>query len=179
MEENAHALRPRITPKTQDQRQLMDEPSMPTAMMRQSAELSEDLTGILPSQGMLANPYVPFQREGSKRYEPDQGFIRGTLFPGLDLPFMGMVNTKEKDTPLAELQALSFAVTELGLYLDTHRKDKEALALFEKYTALYKEGVKTYEKRYGSLQLCNAGGKDAFNWTCDPWPWDYKQETEG
>ncbi len=54
---------------------------------------------------------------------PAGGLIRGTLFPGLDLPFMGMVNNTEKsDTPMHELQALAFAIQELALYLDTHRR---------------------------------------------------------
>lgn len=190
MDQNAQSLRPRITPRPprEDDElrtpQLMDDHSyMETAaiskMNRQSNELSKEFTGILPENAPLANPYVPYQREGTRQYEPDQGLIRGTLFPGLDLPFMGMVNTKEKNTPLAELQAMSFALTELGMYLDTHRTDKEALALFEKYAKLYDEGVKEYERRCGPLQLRNAGGKDQFDWTKDPWPWEYKANKEG
>lgn len=140
--------------------------------------LPVEATGILPEAAPLANPYVPFQREGGEQYAPPHGLIRGTLFPGLDLPFMGMVNTKEKDTPTAELQALGFAITELGLYLDTHRADCEALALFQKYTKLYDEGLQKYEKRYGPILLRQAGGENAFNWTQNPWPWDYEQKAE-
>ena len=44
--------------------------------------------GLLPAQAPLANPYVPFQLENPPKYQPQQGVIRGTLFPGLDLPFM-------------------------------------------------------------------------------------------
>ena len=80
--------------------------------------------GRLPAMALLANPYVPFQMEDSPKYEARKGLARGTLFPGLDLPFMGMENTNEKAvSPLSELQALGFAVQELALYLDTHRDD--------------------------------------------------------
>ena len=52
--------------------------------------------GRLPAMAPLANPYVPFQLENSPKYEARKGMVRGTLFPGLDLPFMGKVNTEEK-----------------------------------------------------------------------------------
>ena len=53
--------------------------------------------GRLPAAAPLANPYVPFQVENPPVYDSKKGIVRGTLFPGLDLPFMGMVNTKEKN----------------------------------------------------------------------------------
>ena len=84
--------------------------------------------GRLPASAPLANPYVPFQHEDPPMYEARQGIIRGTMYPGLDLPFMGMVNRKElNNTPKAQLQTLAFAIQELALYLDTHRNDRQAL----------------------------------------------------
>ena len=52
--------------------------------------------GRLPACAPLANPYVPFQNENPPKYEARKALIRGTLFPGLDLPFHGMVNEHEK-----------------------------------------------------------------------------------
>ncbi|MBQ1372570.1 MAG: spore coat associated protein CotJA, partial [Oscillospiraceae bacterium] len=87
--------------------------------------------GTLPERAPLANPYVPFQPNGTEQYTAKTALIRGTLFPCLDLPFMGMVNTEEQsDTMMHQLQALGFAVQELGLYLDTHGDDTEAAELF-------------------------------------------------
>ena len=81
--------------------------------------------GRLPAMAPLANPYVPFQLENPPQYEAQKGLVRGTLFPGLDLPFMGMVNLNElPETPSSQMQALAFAVQELALYLDTHRDDR-------------------------------------------------------
>ncbi len=129
-------------------------------------------TGNLPHCGMLAVPYVPVQRSTDDSYQAEKALARGTLFPGLDLPFMEMVNQSvDIATPLKELMALGFAVHELGLYLDTHRDDAEAVALFQKYNKLYSEGVAEYERRYGPLQMTSSGGP-AFDWVDDPWPWD-------
>lgn len=133
----------------------------------------EDGMGILPSSAPLANPYVPFQPEGAKRYDEKFALVRGTLFPGIDLPFMGMVNTSELgNTPLHELQALSFAVQELGLYLDTHPEDAEALELFTAYSELYESGAAEYQRRYGPLEQMAAGRSGSYDWLNDPWPWD-------
>lgn len=128
-------------------------------------------TGKTPRCGMLAVSYVPVQRSTNDSYGADKALSRGTLFPGLDLPYRGMVNDPgEAPTPLQELMALGFAVHELGLYLDTH-EDKEAEEMFIKYNKLYSEGVAEYERRCGPLQLTSTGG-DRFDWIDDPWPWE-------
>ena len=76
-------------------------------------QISQDqgFEGRLPAMAPLANPYVPFQTENPPVYEARKGIVRGTLFPGLDLPFMGMVNQKELSiTPLTEVQTMAFAI---------------------------------------------------------------------
>ena len=90
--------------------------------------------GRLPATAPLANPYVPFQYDDPPKYEPRTAIVRGTLFPGLDLPFMNLVNKNELPvTPLTELQTLGFVLQELALYLDTHRDDKEAFEVFKDF----------------------------------------------
>ena len=129
--------------------------------------------GKLPCSAPLANPYVPFQLENPPQYKPRKALVRGTLFPGLDLPFMGMINKDEKPiTPLTELQTLAFAIQELALYLDTHRDDAEALDLYRKFQKLYDEGRVIYEQEYGPLtHMSITEGK--YKWLNDPWPWEY------
>lgn len=135
-------------------------------------------TGSMPECGMLAVSYVPVQRSTEGSYPADQALARGTLFPGLDLPYRGMVNNaNENPTPLQELMALGFTVHELGLYLDTH-EDKEAEEMFLKYNKLYQEGVAEYERRFGPLQMTSSGS-DGFEWTNDPWPWDVTANQSG
>ena len=132
--------------------------------------------GRLPASAPLANPYVPFQRENPPKYEARKALIRGTLFQGLDLPFMGMVNNKEKPvTPLSELQVLDFAIQELSLYLDTHRNDKEALELYRAYQDIYHKLMMEYENNNGAMAHGIPSDKDRYAWLDDPWPWEYEK----
>lgn len=130
--------------------------------------------GRLPAMAPLANPYVPFQLEGPVRYEPRKAIVRGTLYPGLDLPFMGMVNQNNLPvTPLSEVQVLAFAVQELALYLDTHPEDTEALELYRQYQQLYQKVSQAYEREKRPLNHAAPGQGDTYAWLDDPWPWEY------
>ena len=147
--------------------------------MNMSKKDRAGLEGRLPAMAPLANPYVPFQLEDPPKYEPRMALVRGTLYPGLDLLFMGMVNTEEKPiTPRTELQVLGFALHELALYLDTHRNDKDALEIYTKYQCMYKEAKEAYEKKYGPLTHMS-GCTNAYRWLDDPWPWEYSAHREG
>lgn len=142
-------------------------------------QMNEGTQGRLPAMAPLANPYVPFQLENPPKYEARKGLVRGTLFPGLDLPFMGMVNKKEKPvTPLSELQALGFAVHELALYLDTHRDDREALELYRSYQQLYSHCAEEYQRKFGPLNHRNINDSQQYEWLDDPWPWEYSKNKE-
>ena len=130
--------------------------------------------GRLPAMAPLANPYVPFQLEGPVRYEPRTAMVRGTLYPGLDLPFMGMVNQNNLPvTPLSEVQVLAFAVQELALYLDTHPEDTEALELYRQYQQLYQKVSQAYEREKRPLNHAAPVQGDTYAWLDDPWPWEY------
>lgn len=134
--------------------------------------------GRLPAMAPLANPYVPFQLEDPPKYEARKGLVRGTLFPGLDLPFMGMVNKNELPvTPLTELQTMAFVIQELALYLDTHRDDKEALELYRSYQRMYEECREKYEEMCGPLNHMRSG-EGEYRWLDDPWPWEYAKNRE-
>lgn len=134
--------------------------------------------GRLPAMAPLANPYVPFQTENPPQYEAGMGMARGTLFPGLDLPFMGMVNEQAGDpTQLMDLQALAFAIQELALYLDTHREDKEALETYREYQKMYHRCAEEYAKTHGPLTH-NTPMDGAYRWLDDPWPWEFAKSKE-
>ena len=134
--------------------------------------------GRLPALAPLANPYVPFQCENSPKDPPQQAMVRGTLFPDLDLPFMGMVNKSELPvTPLVELQTLAFGIQELALYLDTHIDDAEALELYREYQRMYEDGVRKYEQMYGPINNQSAV-EGPYRWLNGPWPWEYTKNRE-
>ena len=139
----------------------------------------EGWEGRLPAMAPLANPYVPFQLENPPKYEARKGLIRGTLFPGLDLPWMGQVNQKElRVTPKTELQTLAFAIQELALYLNTHREDREALELYQAYQELYHKGMMEYTKKCGPLNHTIPTDGNEYQWLDDPWPWEYAANKE-
>ena len=130
--------------------------------------------GRLPACAPLATPSVPFQHEAPPRSEARHGIIRGTMYPGLDLPFKEAIQAKTKmaNTALVELMALDFAVDELGLYLVTHKEDQEVLQLYWSYVKLSKEGRERYQKLYGPLLQTDLTPEDGYSWLKDPWPWD-------
>jgi len=134
-------------------------------------------SGMLPGCAPLAAAYVPMQQENPPKYETNDALTRGTLFPGLDLPFMNMPNKDNPyaGTPLGELMALDFAIKELNLYLDTHPKDKDAFDMMKSLIALYQEGKMIYAKKYGPLGLSCLVYSDTYRWTDSPWPWQYSE----
>lgn len=136
--------------------------------------------GRLPAVAPLANPYIPFQMEDSPQYAPDLALIRGTLYPGLDLPFKGMVNRKPlQDNPVTRLQVLAFAIQELALYLDTHPDDNEALMLYREYQKLYAHTEEAYRQQHGETTHFQEEHGPRYHWLEDPWPWEYHGNQEG
>ncbi len=147
--------------------------------MQQKQELPTGM-GKLPAVAPLVNPYVPFQADNPEQYEMNQGLIRGTIYSGLDLPFKGMVNkTPLPQSALAELQELGFAIQELALYLDTHRDDTEALALYRRYQRTYHDKRMEYSETCGPLSHMEPITAAEYNWLNDPWPWEYCANKEG
>ena len=125
--------------------------------------------GTLPSCAGLAVPYVPFQQNNPQKYAQTEALSNGTLFPGLNLPFrLAVEGSTLPATPLAELQALEFVVLELNLYLDTHKDDAEAFAMFKAARA-------AYESKYGPITKETAAAADSYQWLSDPWPWNFSQ----
>ena len=136
--------------------------------------------GALPSCAPLAMAYVPMQGSVKPTYNPAEALSRGTLFPGLDLPFMGMVNTGDlTGTPLGEVMALDFVAHELALYLDTHSDDAEALEIYKNILALAKTAHEKYVKLYGPLMKQDLLQAQSYTWLKNPWPWDYCGKMEG
>ena len=135
--------------------------------------------GSLPGErAPLALSYVPMQDAAAPAYEPSEALARGTLFPGLDLPFMNVVNEGYADVPMAELMAIHFVVDELELYLDTHADDEEAFAFYQSFLALQKEAHERFARRFGPICQSDMLGMNEYAWLKDPWPWEYQGRRE-
>lgn len=135
-----------------------------------------DANGTMPACAPLAVPYVPFQQKGTSKYDHSEALENGTLFPGLNLPFKLKAKAANVPmTPLGELQALEFVLTELGLYLDTHQDDAQAMELYRQYAGLEKEGRARYEAMYGPITQTATAQSKTWDWLKDPWPWNYPE----
>lgn len=132
------------------------------------------MDGTLPGTcASMVFPYIAMQENDPQRYSNDDAMRAGTLFPGLNLPFHKEIKSRfpAANNALTELMALDFAIQELGLYLTTHRDDKEALELYWSYVRLGKQGREKYIEQYGPL--CETDiTPGSFKWLNDPWPWE-------
>lgn len=80
------------------------------------------------------------------------------------------MNAKEK--LLTEIRALSFALVETNLYLDSYPNDKEALAYFHRVRDELRALTDSYERAYGPLTVMGARATDGWDWVSTPWPWE-------
>jgi len=135
--------------------------------------------GTLPECAPLALSYVPMQQSSKPAYAPGEALARGTLFPGLDLPFKNIVNTMDvSNTAMGELMALCFVVDELKLYLDTHPTDTEAFDTMKNMIKLAKEAHRRYVDRYGPLKTTDLLYSEKYDWLDGAWPWNYRKTEE-
>lgn len=129
--------------------------------------------GELPSCAPLAVAMVPRQKSSKPAYETNEALAKGTLFPGLDLPFMDYVATGTVGSgPQAELMALDFVTQELSLYLDTHPDDQEAFETWKAFTKLAREGRERYIAQCGPVVREETDQFSSWVWPDNPWPWD-------
>ncbi len=77
-----------------------------------------------------------------------------------------------KEKLLKRLSAAQFAMYELRLFLDTHKDNKEALQMYDKYQSKYDVLKKEYEQQFGPLTL---NGLNSDEWLKDPWPWEVEK----
>ena len=127
----------------------------------------------------LAAAYVPMQNSAEPNYDANTALSRGTLFPGLDLPFMNLVNPDLEQTPHTEMMAIDFVADELELYLDTHAEDEEAFSMYQTILALQKEARERYIRRCGPIQQSDQLGMTRYAWLDMPWPWEFERNREG
>ena len=78
----------------------------------------------------------------------------------------------ERENLLRSLSAVSFAVNEAVLYLDTHPDDPKAKAYLDRRIGDRQKALMQYEERYGALLIDDLLGSDDFNWVCAPMPWE-------
>lgn len=105
------------------------------------------------------------------------GYAQGNMFNDLYDPYKNYrpaklaPKTKEEEL-LLEIMALSFAINDLGLYLDLHPDDEEVLSKFREYVEISCQKEMEYVRNYGPLEVIDNDNKNRFTWIKNPWPWE-------
>ena len=79
---------------------------------------------------------------------------------------------RNKDQMLWDIGIVSFVVTELVLYLDTHPRDEKAIQYFNHYNSMRQQMLKDFAIRFYPLTLDSAEACDQFAWGMAPLPWE-------
>jgi spore coat protein JB len=111
-------------------------------------------------------------------YDPYQGFIRGNMFPELYNGYK--LNNPLEVTPMNEqaelltyVDALTFAMTDLNLYLDVYPQDRNAIELYNQYRLQSEDYLTKYENKFGPLlPSSDALMAQPWAWNVSPWPWE-------
>lgn len=72
---------------------------------------------------------------------------------------------------LMQIMQLDFYLIDLGLYLNTHPDDKNAVEIFKDYQREVNALKEKYTREVGPLTL-GTNAEDRWNWTLNPWPWE-------
>lgn len=133
----------------------------------------------------LAMASVPKQK-WCEPYDWNTALANGTIFPCLNLeffkaenspcPICGCDNQSEQYKKFNEINAVSFAINDLTLYLDTHPDCRQGLALFNSLLQKRLDLLADYAAKYNPLtQLSIATGTpdaSVFSWSEGPMPWE-------
>ena len=60
-----------------------------------------------------------------------------------------MKNQNERECLMQNVREAAFALIDIGLYLDSHPEDEQALDYYNKYQEINKEVRREYEKNFG------------------------------
>jgi len=149
-----------------------------------------DSTHICTCAEHLAMATVPKQ-EWCEPYDFTTALAEGTIFPCLNLPFYKApaakcecktssnspdLSQKNREELMSQLSAISFAINDLTLYLDTHPNCPKGTALFhqlleQRLTLLSEFTGKFYPLTQTSMVTGNYD-QTQYGWSEGPMPWE-------
>lgn len=77
-----------------------------------------------------------------------------------------------RDEALRKVQMYDFALTDTGLFLDTHPTNRAALTFYDETRKMYLQAVEEYEDQFGPLTAEDTDVKNGWAWVETPWPWE-------
>ena len=150
-------------------------------------DYSNYINSLIPSMDMynIQNNSLNNQNKvnmSNSLYDPYNGFIRGNLFKNLYDPYRpeepyDIKPTNTQEELLTSIDALSFAMVDLGLLLDVNPNNKDAIELFNNYREEKDKLVKDYESKYSPISL-NSNSLNTYPWAWNnmPWPWSNQED---
>jgi spore coat protein JB len=79
----------------------------------------------------------------------------------------------DRDSLLEQLTALDFMAVDLGMYLNTHPDDCEAIASYNTVITDAQRVREQFEQRFGPLcSFRSASCPEKWGWIDCPWPWE-------
>lgn len=118
-------------------------------------------------------------------YKWEEALSIGTIFPCLDLEFFKGGNVScpccggdnsEQNQALNEIYAISFAINDLTLYLDTHPDCGKGLPLYNELLAKRLKLLADYESKFHPLTqtsiVSGTPDTETFGWAEGPAPWE-------
>ncbi len=144
----------------------------------------------MDSANHLAMAVIPKQ-EWCKPYDLLTALSEGTLFPCLNLTFykapigscpcettsrIASLSQKNREELISDLSAVSFALNDLTLYLDTHPDCPNGTALFyellEQRLRLLSEFARRFYPLTQTSMITGDYDQNHYGWTEGPMPWE-------
>lgn len=133
----------------------------------------------------LAMASFPMQ-EWCPPYDWQKALYEGTIFPSLNMEFFKAQDIpcplcddkglSEREKKMNELGAVSFAINDLTLYLDTHPTCQQGLTLFKELVAKRLELLAGYAREYNPLTISSimtgTPETNEYGWGEGPIPWE-------
>lgn len=136
-----------------------------------------NMIGDLNYQSLMPTPST---NQSGNILDSYEGFKRGNMFGNLYDPYKNYKPAElkagsEREDMLMQLQELNFAMIDLGLYLDLHDSDRNAINKFNEYQKKEKELCKMFENKYGPLTFDSKEVGNTWTWDNAPWPWEVQR----
>lgn len=105
-------------------------------------------------------------------YNPEEGFIRGNMFPNLFDPYKKqqlrrMNPANEKESLMLNIQIHDFALKDMNLYLDVNPNDNCMIRKYNELLSRRNTLVNEYENKYGPIVLTISNR----SLESTPWAW--------
>lgn len=78
----------------------------------------------------------------------------------------------DKQKLMRKIQAQSFVLVDVSLYLDSHPNCKNALDFYHKHKAIKEKLIKEYERNYGPFTAMGVEDTDKWTWSTTAFPWE-------